>query len=234
MNFTAIMRNTQKISTRIFATIYVALLQLPDLLRRAWKNRRDLAPVLGRYAIAFMLGALSMVIIFRDRDAKANRETVPAPTAAAVDIMEAPEVHELTPEELAAEQARQMEAMQQAAIQREAQAMARVLYGTALHNSREAQKAVCWCIINRTESTLFPNSIEEVCSQPVQWMGYSDDNPVTQELYDVALEVVQTWHDGGIRMFSKEYLFLTWAEHEIILRTTFNESGNTRYYHVDG
>ena len=228
MNLSATMRTTQK----VFSTLFVWTLQLPDLIRSAWKNRRSLARLIGRYVIAFLLGALSMVIIFRDRDAKANRET--APVAAAVEIMETPEIHELTPEELAEEQARQMEAMQQTVIRREAQAMAKVLYGTALHNSREAQKAVCWCIINRTESTLFPNTIEEVCAQPVQWMGYSDDNPVTQELYDVALEVVQTWHDGGIRMFSKEYLFLTWAEHEIILRTTFNEGSNTRYYHVDG
>ena len=214
---------------KVFATIYVALLQLPDVLRQGWRNRRDLARIAGRYLIAFLLGALSMVIIFRDRDARATREAVePSP----VQIVE--EVHELSPEEIAEAQARQLEAQQQAAVRREAQAMAKVLYGTALHNSKEAQKAVCWCIINRTESTLFPNTIEEVCAQPVQWMGYSDDNPVTQELYDVALEVVEAWHDGGIRMFSKEYLFLTWSEHEIILRTTFNESGNTRYYHVDG
>lgn len=221
----ALMKNTQK----VFATVYVALLQLPDVLRQGWKNRRDLARIAGRYLIAFLLGALSMVIIFRDRDARAMRTVEEAP---AVQVVQ--EVHELTPAEIAEEQARQLEAQQQAAVKREAQAMAKVLYGTALHNSKEAQKAVCWCIINRTESTLFPNTIEEVCAQPVQWMGYSDDNPVTQELYDVALEVVEAWHDGGIRMFSKEYLFLTWSEHEIILRTTFNESGNTRYYHVDG
>lgn len=227
MNLSATAKTTQKILTRAFATAYVAAIQLPGMMRRGWENRRKLSRIAGKYLIAFMLGMLTTVIIFRDKDAKANRY-VPEPMPAEV------ETAEVMSPVVAENQAAQMEALQQAAIRREANYMAKVLYGTALHNSREAQKAVCWCIINRAESTLFPNSIEEVCAQPVQWMGYSDDNPVTQELYDVAMEVLTAWREDGIRMFSKEYLFLTWSEHEIILRTTFNETGNTRYFHVNG
>ena len=50
-------------------------------------------------------------------------------------------------------------AQEQERYKAEAEAVAKVLYGTALHNSREAQEAVVWCIINRTESSLFPDSI---------------------------------------------------------------------------
>ena len=87
-----------------------------------------------------------------------------------------------------------------------------------------------WCIINRTESSLFPDSIVEVCKQPVQWMGYADDNPVIRDLYDLADEVLSGWRSGGYRIISPDYLYMSWSSDEIVLRTTFEETARTHYW----
>ena len=121
-------------------------------------------------------------------------------------------------------------AQEEAQHREEAEAVAKVLYGTALHNSREGQEAVVWCIINRTESSLFPDDVVSVCKQPVQWMGYADDNPIIKDLYDLADEVLTGWRNGGYRIISPDYLYMSWSSDEIVLRTTFEETSRTHYW----
>ena len=109
-----------------------------------------------------------------------------------------------------------------------AEEMARVVYGTALYNSEEQQKAVMWCIINRVESGLYPNTVEEVCRQPMQWMGYSGENPVLDRLYDMGCEVLAAWESGGSRNLPKDCLWFDWNGTEsITFRTDFEGKGNT-------
>ena len=110
-------------------------------------------------------------------------------------------------------------------IEAEAECIAKVLYGTAQHHSADGQRAVVWCILNRVEHASYPNSVIEVCEQPQQWMGYSEDNPVVEDLYDVALEVLKTWYNGGHRPVSPDYIFLSWSSSEIVLRDRFEEKG---------
>lgn len=236
MNLPAILKKSQSVAEKAAAVIYVFILRLIAGARSAWKNRVELAPVVARYVLVFMLGMLMSVLMFRTKDAKATAdvpftsrsEIVAASSASEAAAVEA-EIGE-DPAVIAAQQ----EAIREAAVAREAQYMARVLYGTARYHSRETQEAVCWCIINRVESSLFPNTVEEVCAQPVQWVGYSSNNPVTQELYDVAMGVLDTWHSKGIRMIPQDYIYLSWSEKEIVLRTSFNETARTHYWHVTG
>lgn len=228
MNLTEAAKTAQRISTKIFAAAYVLTIRVADGARWSWKHRRELAPVIARYSIAFMLGVLVALFFLRAREGTV-RYTQPRDA-----VMETVITEPVPVQDEAQRQAEELEAIRIAAERKEAQAMARVLYGTAQHHSREAQKAVCWCILNRVESSLFPNSVEEVCSQSKQWMGYSDTNPVTQDLYDVADEVLTEWRNDGIRPFGQEFLFLSWSEDQIILRNNFNETKTTRYYHVNG
>lgn len=127
------------------------------------------------------------------------------PIAAPVPVVEAPKVNE------------------------DAEAVAKVLYGIR-DNDEEELEAVVWCIVNRVESSLYPNTVIEVCTQPSQWMGYSDDNPVLSNLYDIACGVLDTWEAGGHRPFGTEYLYLTWSPDQIVLRTSFVENSSCRYY----
>ena len=108
-----------------------------------------------------------------------------------------------------------------------AEERARVVYGTALYNSEEQQKAVMWCIINRCESGLYPNTVEEVCRQPMQWMGYSGENPVLDRLYDMGCEVLAAWESGGSRNLPKDCLWFDWNGTEsITFRTDFEGKAN--------
>lgn len=112
----------------------------------------------------------------------------------------------------------------------EAEWAARVLYGTARNNTREQQEAVVWCIINRMESALYPNSIEAVCKQEGQWMGYSDTSPVMEDLYQIAYDVLSDWHNDCHRVVPPEMLWLSWDERQITLRDDFSEKPGTKYW----
>lgn len=117
-------------------------------------------------------------------------------------------------------------------IEREAEYVAKVIYGTAQNHADSDKKAVVWCILNRVEHHSHPNSIIDVCEQPKQWMGYSSENPVLADIYDLALEELKIWYSGGHRPMGKEYIYLTWSSKEILLRDTFEENKNTNYWRM--
>ncbi len=117
-------------------------------------------------------------------------------------------------------------------IEREAEYIAKVIYGTARNHADSDKRAVVWCILNRVEHYAHPDTVAEVCEQPKQWMGYSNDNPVLTENYDIALEELKTWHNDGHRPMSNDYIYLSWSSKEIMLRDTFEENKNTHYWRM--
>lgn len=117
-------------------------------------------------------------------------------------------------------------------IEKEAEYISKVVYGTAKNHSINDQKAVVWCILNRVESAGYPDTVQGVCEQPKQWMGYSEDNPVMESIYDMVLEILKSWHNNGHRPMGKEFVFLSWSSKEILLRDTFVESKDTRYWRI--
>ena len=117
-------------------------------------------------------------------------------------------------------------------IEQEAEYISKVVYGTAKNHSVNDQQAVVWCILNRVESTGYPDTVQGVCEQPKQWMGYSEDNPVMESIYDMVLEILKTWHNNGHRPMGKEFVFLSWSSKEILLRDTFVENKDTRYWRI--
>lgn len=114
-------------------------------------------------------------------------------------------------------------------IQKEAEYIAKVLYGTAKNNSERDQRTVVWCILNRVDNSAYPNTIQEVCEQASQWMGYSTDNPILNELYQIALTELQTWHNN-YRPVSSDYIYMSWSSQNIVLRDTYEKKDNTRYW----
>jgi hypothetical protein len=117
-------------------------------------------------------------------------------------------------------------------IEREAEYIAKVIYGTARNHADSDKRAVVWCILNRVEHYAHPDTIAEVCEQPKQWMGYSSDNPVLTENYDLALAELKTWYNDGHRPMSSDYIYLSWSSKEILLRDTFEENKNTHYWRM--
>ena len=112
----------------------------------------------------------------------------------------------------------------------EAEEVAKVLYGTARNNSPEDQRLVVWCIINRVEHQSYPDNIVDVCQQESQWMGYSQDNPIIESLYEIAYTELTAYHSGNHRPIPPEYVFLSWTESEIVLRDKFEEKGSVHYW----
>lgn len=117
-------------------------------------------------------------------------------------------------------------------IEREAEYIAKVIYGTARNHADTDKKAVVWCILNRVEHYAHPNTIAEVCEQPKQWMGYSSENPVLDDIYDLALAELKTWYNGDHRPIDKSFIYLSWSSNEIVLRDTFEETKSTNYWHM--
>ena len=114
-------------------------------------------------------------------------------------------------------------------LQQEAEYIARVLYGNARNNSERDQRTLVWCILNRVDSPAYPNTVKEVCQQAKQWMGYSDDNPILNNLYEVAKKELETWH-SGYRPVNLDYIYMSWSSKEIVLRDTYEIGKNTRYW----
>ena len=123
------------------------------------------------------------------------------------------EYENLTPEEL---------------IQQEGEYLARMLYAYRNNSERDLRTAT-WCALNRVDNPRFPGGVKEVCQQPSQWMGYSDDNPILNNLYEIAIKELETWH-SGYRPVSADYVYMSWSSKEIVLRDTYEKSPNTRYW----
>ena len=117
-------------------------------------------------------------------------------------------------------------------VEQEAEYIAKVLYGTARNHAESDKRAVIWCILNRVDHHSHPDTIMEVCEQPRQWVGYSSDNPVLDELYELALTELKSWHNDGHRPISNEYIYMSWSSKEILLRDTFEESKSTHYWRM--
>ena len=96
----------------------------------------------------------------------------------------------------------------------EAVALAKALWGECRGVPSEAEKAaVVWCVLNRVDSPMFPDTIMEVLTAPKQIQGYSPEFPVEPELYDLATDVLSRWYaeKSGVenvgRVLPKEYCF---------------------------
>lgn len=117
------------------------------------------------------------------------------------------------------------------ALRHEAELMARVLYGVK-DNSTDDLRTLCWCIINRADNDSYPGTIAEVISQPHQWMGYAEENPVLEDMYQIAYDELVTWRSNSHRPVSDEYVYMSWSPNEIVLRNEFDVSSQTRYWRM--
>ena len=117
----------------------------------------------------------------------------------------------------------------EAQLDAEAQNLARVLYGVK-NNSSDDLKTCCWCVFNRVDSPDYPGTLDEVIEQPKQWMRYSPDSPVLEDLYQIAREQLDNWHTGTTRPCSAEFVFMNWTQSKIVLRDRWEEGSQTSYW----
>lgn len=132
-------------------------------------------------------------------------------------------------EEIAAVRAEYEELSPEEIIDQEAKYLAKMLYGNARNNSERDQRTNVWCALNRVDSPGYPNSVQGVCEQESQWMGYSDNNPVLNNLYELAKAELIKWHNGE-RPCLSDYVYMSWSSKEIVLRDTYEKTPSTRYW----
>ena len=88
--------------------------------------------------------------------------------------------------------------------------LAKLVWGEARGCSKTEQAAVIWTVLNRvdSENPVFPDTIQEVVTQPWQFIGYHPSHPVEQDKVDLAKDVLTRWLTGGEgRVLPKEYVF---------------------------
>ena len=71
--------------------------------------------------------------------------------------------------------------------------VAKMLWGEARGCTRDNQIKCVWVVLNRVDDERFPDTIQGVLEQPSQFHGYSESFPVTDELYNVAFDVLTRW-----------------------------------------
>ena len=118
-----------------------------------------------------------------------------------------------------------------AALREDAKLIAKVLYGVKGNNEKDLRTLV-WCVLNRVDNKNYPATVAEVVSQDHQWMGYSDDNPILNDLFNLAYGELEIW-SGGIRICSPDFVFMNWTPSEITLRDTFEFSSKTHSWKVE-
>lgn len=178
--------------------------------------------LVGKYALLFMVYTIIVCSLSaRNARIKATNETAARYEAQIAAYM--------AEQEEAARAAAEAAAVQIDQERAEAEMLARLLYGVK-NNSTDDLYTLAWCVINRVDNPAFPGTVEGVINQPLQWMGYSADNPVLENLYRIADDVLTTWRSGGHRPVSDDYVYMSWSESDIVLRDNFTESRSTHYW----
>lgn len=71
--------------------------------------------------------------------------------------------------------------------------IAKTIWGEARGQSYYEKCQVAWCILNRVDSSKFPDSVLGVVTQSGQYHGYSSKHPAEGECYAAALDVYLRW-----------------------------------------
>lgn len=72
--------------------------------------------------------------------------------------------------------------------------LCQTVYGEAGICSAEEQALVAWCVLNRVD--YYDSNIKEVVTAEGQFHGYDPEHPVTDEIKEVVMEVLDAWCRG--------------------------------------
>lgn len=75
----------------------------------------------------------------------------------------------------------------------EIEALAKMLYGECRGVPSKQEQAACvWVVLNRCDA--YEKGIIEVVSAPYQFVGYDENHPVWDNLYELSEDVVSRWY----------------------------------------
>ena len=178
------------------------------------------------FALLFSLGAWAAQIRQDRRDNAIRAE------ARAVWEQEQKAEEDARAAELAAAQA-----SEKAVIDRESDAVARMFYGVhrfveKYHYSESDLETYARCAFNRKDASKTGNSLEVIISQPDQFVGYADSNPVLKDYKQIAEQLVTEWHNETVKPCDTSYQWAELTEKGIFLKDDINADGYARRWHA--
>jgi hypothetical protein len=107
--------------------------------------------------------------------------------------------------------------------------IAQTIWGEARGCSEAEQEAIAWVILNRVDTDGYGMgcSVEYVVTFPNQF-AYYEDTEYSNELYDLALRVLEDWQNGG-EGIGKQWLWFTGDGKRNTFRDAY-EGGNTKTF----
>lgn len=135
-------------------------------------------------------------------------------------------------EELAAARA-----SQEYVMQKEAEALARAFYGIRnfvekYHYDSADLETYARAAFNRVDAGNGVNSLEAIISRPEQFLAYDPANPVLDEYYTLALELVEKWHAETTKPCGFDYQYAELTPDGIYLKNDIHADGYSRRYHA--
>lgn len=116
----------------------------------------------------------------------------------------------------------------QAQIEREADALARLI---GPMKTKRMKRTMIWNVLVRVDSPFYAGTVEEVASQPQQWMFYDESNPIRDDDRELALEQLQFWHEGRYPAgLTVDFLYGEWSENDYVLRNKWEKNSSTEYW----
>lgn len=71
--------------------------------------------------------------------------------------------------------------------------ISKLVYGEGRGLNKTEMSAIVWCVLNRVDSKIFPNTIYEVCTQKGQFHGYKAHHPVWDNIAELVEDVLKRW-----------------------------------------
>ena len=94
----------------------------------------------------------------------------------------------------------------------------------------EAKALACWVVLNRMESSEYPDNIEEVLLQPEQFCEFSDKEEPTEANFIIATNQLSRYYNGDIRPVPSTAIFIAVTNNGVELRDDFKETARTQYW----
>lgn len=128
-------------------------------------------------------------------------------------------------------------ASEEAVIDRESDAVARMFYGIhrfieKYHYSEADLETYARCAFNRKDASKTGNSLEVIIAQPDQFVGYSDSNPVLKEYKQLAKDLVTEWHNETVKPCDNSYQWAELTPNGIYLKADFAADGYALRWHA--
>lgn len=94
----------------------------------------------------------------------------------------------------------------------------------------DCQVSVMQCVLNRVDTAGFPETIQDVCKQPNQWQGLTDDTEVKPNLKEYASKLIEFQDDIHETIIPEDCVYFCLTPMGIEYRSTWEDSSDGIYF----